>query len=223
MAATPMAPVIAIDGPTASGKGTVATRIARQLGWHMLDSGAIYRLAALAVLKADIDPQAQTQVLDVIRLLDIRFSEGRVWLSNEDVTQEIRHEAVGDLASRLAPDEQLREALLARQRAFRQGPGLVADGRDMGTVVFPDAPLKIYLQADVQARAQRRHKQLQQKGERVAFETVLQDLRDRDDRDMNRSVAPLRAADDAHIVDSSAMSIEETVERILALWQTAGA
>lgn len=211
-------PVIAIDGPTASGKGTVATQIARQLGWHMLDSGALYRLAAWAVLDRGVDPADVDAVSQAARRLEIRFAGDEVFLSGRDVTTLIRQEHVGNLASRLAQLPSLREALLDRQRAFRQAPGLVADGRDMGTVVFPDADLKIFLIADVHARAQRRCEQLRQRGQTPDPAAVLADLAQRDERDTLRAVAPLKPATDAHQIDSSGLTVQQTVDAILALW-----
>ncbi|MFW8566762.1 (d)CMP kinase [Orrella sp. 11846] len=212
-------PVIAIDGPTASGKGTVSARIAKQLGWHMLDSGAIYRIAAFAVLKAGINPEDHAHALELIRKIKIRFEDDRAFLDEQDVTQEIRQEHVGNLASRLAPNAELRAALLELQRDFKRAPGLVADGRDMGTVVFPDATLKIYLEADVEARARRRYQQLVIQGKQTKLEAVLADLQSRDARDMEREVAPLRPAEDAQRIDSSELSIDETVDRILSCWE----
>jgi cytidylate kinase len=157
-------PVITIDGPTASGKGTVAQRVASVLGWTVLDSGALYRLTALAVLQQAIDPDNETAVADIATRLDVQFRPDEILLNGQDVSGVIRQEHVGNLASRLAPNPKLRAALLGRQRAFRQAPGLVADGRDMGTIVFPDAEVKIFLIADVHARAERRAKQLIEKG-----------------------------------------------------------
>jgi len=211
-------PVIALDGPTASGKGTVAMHVASRLGWHVLDSGAIYRLAALAVINAHADPSDLERATQIASQMQIRFDQGRITLAGQDVTDVIRQERVGNLASELAKHAGLREALLARQRAFRIAPGLVADGRDMGTVVFTDAPLKIFLLADVQARAKRRYQQMVQKGESAEYERVLQDLKVRDDRDTSRAVAPLRPAKDAHVVDSSSLSIDQTVQHVLDLW-----
>lgn len=212
-------PVITIDGPTASGKGTVAARVADALGWSVLDSGALYRLSALAATRrgvADTDEQA---LADIARELDVRFLSDKVLLENDDVTAQLRQEHIGDMASRIAPLQRLRDALLERQRAFRQAPGLVCDGRDMGTVVFPDAPLKIFLIADVDARAQRRYNQLIEKGFSANLGDLLKDLQARDDRDQNRLVAPLKPADDAIVVDSSNLDVDQTVERILAHWR----
>src|SRR5690606_947235 len=157
-------PVIAIDGPTASGKGTVAARVADALGWSVLDSGALYRLSALAALRRGVSDTDEQVLADIARQLDVRFHGDKVLLDNDDVTEQLRQEHIGDMASRIAPLQPLRDALLERQRAFRQAPGLVCDGRDMGTVVFPDAQLKIFLIADVDARAQRRYNQLIEKG-----------------------------------------------------------
>ena len=214
-----VAPVIAIDGPTASGKGTVASLIAERLGWHMLDSGALYRLAAWTVLDRAIDPADIESVAMAARKMDIQFTGDRVFLGAEDVTSLIRQEHVGNLASSLAPAQPLRDALLDRQRAFRRPPGLVADGRDMGTIVFPDAELKIFLVADVRARALRRCEQLRQRGQVPDEVAVLADLKARDARDTDRAVAPLRPAHDAHQIDSSNLTVDQTVQAILALWK----
>ncbi len=211
-------PVITIDGPTASGKGTVAQRVASALGWGVLDSGALYRLTALAVQQQAIDPDNETAVADVGATLDVQFRPEQILLGGQDVSEVIRQEHVGNLASRLAPNPKLRAALLSRQRAFRLAPGLVADGRDMGTIVFPDAQVKIFLIADVQARAQRRAKQLIEKGISANLQDLLADMRARDTRDTQRSVAPLIAAKDAHVVDSSTLTIDQTVQSILGLW-----
>ncbi|MCD8564852.1 MAG: (d)CMP kinase [Burkholderiaceae bacterium] len=212
-------PVIAIDGPTASGKGTVTALVAAELGWHVLDSGALYRLAAWTMLDKNIDANDIAAVALAARRMDIRFEGSRIWLANKDVTKLIRQEHVGNLASRLAPAAPVREALLNRQRAFRQAPGLVADGRDMGTVVFPDADLKIFLVADIHARAQRRCQQLRERGIEPDEQAVLADLKERDARDTERAVAPLKPADDAHQLDSSRLTVEETVAAVLSLWR----
>ena len=211
-------PIITIDGPTASGKGTVAQRVASALGWGVLDSGALYRLTALAVQQQAIDPENEAAVAEAGATLDVQFRSNQILLGGQDVSEVIRQEHVGNLASRLAPNPKLRAALLSRQRAFRQAPGLVADGRDMGTIVFPDAQVKIFLIADVQARAQRRAKQLIEKGISANLEDLLADMRARDARDTQRSVAPLIAAKDAHVVDSSTLTIDQTVQSILGLW-----
>jgi cytidylate kinase len=211
-------PVITIDGPTASGKGTVAQRVASALGWGVLDSGALYRLTALAVQQQAIDPENETAVADLAATLDVQFRPNQILLGGQDVSEVIRQEHVGNLASRLAPNPKLRAALLSRQRAFRLAPGLVADGRDMGTIVFPDAQVKIFLIADVQGRAQRRAKQLIEKGISANLQDLLADMRARDARDTQRSVAPLIAAKDAHVVDSSMLTIDQTVQSVLDLW-----
>ena len=211
-------PVITIDGPTASGKGTVAHRVASALGWSVLDSGALYRLTALAVLESGIDPSDHEAVASVPARLKIQFHPAGVLLDGREVAERIRHEEIGNLASRIAPIPALRAALLDRQRAFRVAPGLVADGRDMGTIVFTDAPLKIFLVADVEARAQRRCNQLIEKGISANLEDLLKDMRERDARDMQRSVAPLVPAQDAHVVDSSHLTIDQTVQAIMDLW-----
>ncbi|HXE19413.1 (d)CMP kinase [Castellaniella sp. UC4442_H9] len=215
-------PVITIDGPTASGKGTIAQRVAQALGWHALDSGALYRLTALSVLRAGGDGSDEAQAAGLARALDAHFEPGIIRLGTEDITDEIRREAVGNLASRVAAWPAVRKALLARQRDFRRAPGLVADGRDMGTVVFPDAPLKIFLDADVEIRAHRRHKQLMRKGFSAKLSDLLEDLRARDSRDRDRAHAPLVAARDAVTVDSSRIGIDETVARVLDLWSARG-
>lgn len=211
-------PVITIDGPTASGKGTVAQKVAEHLNWHILDSGALYRLTALAAQNKNVDLNDAQAVADIARALNVRFDAQGVWLDEQEVSTQLRAEEVGLNASLVAALPAVRDALLQRQRDFLQPPGLVADGRDMGTVVFPSAPLKIFLIADVQERAKRRHKQLIDKGVVVKMEAVLEDLQARDSRDQNRSVAPLRPAPDAQIIDSSYLSINETVAQVLACW-----
>ncbi|WP_300647656.1 (d)CMP kinase [Paenalcaligenes sp.] len=214
-------PVITIDGPTASGKGTVASRVAQQLGWHVLDSGALYRLTALACEQNMIDSDEESAVAQQAQALVVHFSAGRSYLNQVDVTDALRQEHIGLLASKIAAYPAVREALLARQRAFQTGKGLVADGRDMGTVVFPNAPLKIFLVADVQSRAQRRYKQLIDKGISANLSDLLVDLQARDLRDTNRAVAPLKPAQDAYILDSSSLSIDETVNQVLQYWANA--
>lgn len=210
--------MITIDGPTASGKGTVAQKVAEHLNWHVLDSGALYRLTALAAQQQGVDLNDSGAVAQIARALDVRFDAQGVWLGNQEVSAQLRTEEVGVHASRVAVYGEVRDALLQRQRDFLQPPGLVADGRDMGTVVFPNAPLKIFLVARVEERARRRYKQLIDKGFVVKIEAVLEDLQARDSRDQNRSVAPLRPAPDAHIIDSSYLSINETVAQVLACW-----
>jgi cytidylate kinase len=208
-------PVIAIDGPTASGKGTVAQRVAAALGWHYLDSGALYRLVALRAIESGVDAADASAVADLARRLRPEFNGDRIDLDGRDVAHEIRREDVGAMASRIAVHASLRAALLDLQKRFRRPPGLVADGRDMGTVVFPDAGLKVFLTASVEARAERRHKQLREKGFPSNMPVLLQDLKARDERDSSRSTAPLRPAEDAFQLDSSALSIEQVVSQIL--------
>ncbi len=221
-AAAARIPVITIDGPTASGKGTIAHRVAQALGWAVLDSGALYRLTALAVQQQGVDEDDENAVARVAQGLDVAFQGEQVLLSGIDVAGLIRQESVGNLASKIAAYAPLRQALLERQRAFRLAPGLVADGRDMGTVVFPDAPLKIFLVADVRARAERRCKQLKEKGFSANLTRLLEDMRERDERDRTRANAPLLAAADAKTVDSSALSIDETVNVVLDFWSSLG-
>ena len=218
-----VAPVIAIDGPTASGKGTIAQRVAATLGWHYLDSGALYRLAALGALRAGLGFDDPAAVARIAATLPVAFApDGRIRLGADDVTDAIRAEAVGNGASRIAVHGPVRDALLALQRSFRRPPGLVADGRDMGTVVFPDAALKLFLTASAESRADRRHKQLIEKGISATLSSLLQDLRTRDARDASRSVAPLGPAQDAHVLDSTTLTVDETVARVLALWSARG-
>lgn len=218
MRSSSIAPVITIDGPTASGKGTVSSLVAEQLGWTVLDSGALYRLTALVAVRAEVDTTDQQALAALARQLNVCFKQGACWLDGENVTEALRAERVGVLASQIATYEPVRTALLARQRDFLQAPGLVADGRDMGTVVFPQAPLKIYLVADAQSRAQRRYKQLIEKGISANLSDLLADLQARDLRDTTRALAPLKPADDAITLDSSALSIEETVNCVLSHW-----
>ena len=208
-------PVIAIDGPTASGKGTVAQRVAAALGWCYLDSGALYRLVALRALEAGVEADDARALAELARRLRPLFAGDRVRLGGRDVTDEIRREDVGAMASRIAVHPPLRAALLDLQKSFRRPPGLVADGRDMGTVVFPDAGLKVFLTASVEARAERRYKQLSEKGFPSNIAILLQDLRARDERDGSRLAAPLRPAEDARQLDSSDLSIEQVVSQIL--------
>ena len=216
------APVIAVDGPGGSGKGTVTQMLARKLGWHLLDSGALYRLTALAAIRQNVPLDDEAALVKVAASLDVAFKptpEGEpanVILAGEDVTSEIRTEACGNNASRIAVMQPVRDALLQRQRDFRQGPGLVADGRDMGTVVFPDAPVKIFLTASAEERAHRRFSQLKAAGVDVSIDAVLDEIRVRDERDMNRSAAPLKPADDAQVIDSTGLSIQEVLDRCMA-------
>lgn len=212
------APVITIDGPTASGKGTIAGRVAEHLGWAVLDSGALYRLTALVVLRTGCSADDVQGVAEIARTLDVSFPNGGIVLGGEDVATVIREENIGNLASRIAAYQPVRDALLQRQRDFLQLPGLVADGRDMGTVVFPNAPLKIFLVAAAEARAERRYKQLKEKGFSVNLADLLEDMRERDRRDRSRVSAPLAAAHDAVVIDSSGLSIDQTVNSVLDLW-----
>ena len=200
------APVIAIDGPSASGKGTVASRVAAALGFHYLESGALYRLVALT---------GSTAPEKTATGLGVEFRDGRIIFSGQDVTDKLRDEAIGIRASEIARLPAVRAALLERQRGFRQPPGLVADGRDMGTVVFPDAALKVFLTASVATRAQRRHKQLNDKGKHATLAALSRTLEERDKRDAARAVAPLKPATDAVSLDSSELTIDEVVDRVL--------
>ncbi|CAB3787099.1 Cytidylate kinase [Paraburkholderia caffeinitolerans] len=212
-------PLIAIDGPTASGKGTVATLVAAHMGFHLLDSGALYRLAALASMRYAIAADDADGLAKLIDDLHITFREGLAQLDGVDVSNEIRAEEVGNRASVIAAHPSVRTALVARQRAFRKLPGLVADGRDMGTVIFPDADLKVFLTASVEARAARRYKQLIQKGFSANMDDLLRDLRERDARDSNRAAAPLKPAADAKLLDTSALSIDQAVEQVVQWYQ----
>ncbi len=213
-------PVIAIDGPSGSGKGTIARRVATALEWHLLDSGALYRLVALAAGKRGQTDASEESLAVIASGLEIRFDaddtgEERVWLGDTDVTAELRTEECGRLASHVAALPKVREALLGVQKGFRKAPGLVADGRDMGTVVFPDATLKVFLTASAEERAKRRHKQLKDKGIDVSLPALSRDIEDRDRRDSERSVAPLRPADDARLLDSSNQTIDEVTQTVL--------
>jgi cytidylate kinase len=213
-------PHITIDGPTASGKGTVAQLVAHQLQWHYLDSGAIYRSAALFAMDEDVPLTLTDRVAQLAQALPLRFTpDGKVWLKLEDVTEAIRAEAVGTAASIISADPAVRDALMQRQRDFLQPPGLVADGRDMGTVVFPEAPLKVFLTASVQARADRRFKQLIAKGKSVILSDLVRDLQARDARDSERTVAPLKAAGDAVLLDTSHMTAQDAANAVLAQWK----
>ncbi len=213
-------PVIAIDGPSGSGKGTVARRVADALGFHLLDSGALYRLTAIAAENRGIQLDDAAAVAEIARDLDIRFDSNddgseRIWLSGKDVTLAVRKESTGAGASTVAAIPAVREALLQRQRAFQRAPGLVADGRDMGSHVFTSAVLKIFLTASAEERAKRRHKQLIDKGIGGSLAALSRDIEDRDRRDSERSVAPLKPASDARILDSSGLSIEAVTETVL--------
>ncbi|BET96372.1 (d)CMP kinase [Xenorhabdus taiwanensis] len=214
-----IAPVITVDGPSGAGKGTLCQALAEALDWQLLDSGAIYRVLALAAIHHQVDIQSEDALVPLAANLDVRFVPAngklRVILEGEDVSNEIRTEAVGNTASQAATFPRVREALLRRQRAFRIAPGLIADGRDMGTVVFPDAPVKIFLDASAEERARRRMLQLQERGFSVNFENLLSEIQERDFRDRNRAVAPLVPAQDALILDSTSMSIEEVIDKAL--------
>jgi cytidylate kinase len=213
-------PVIAIDGPSGSGKGTIARRVAEALGFHLLDSGALYRLTAISAKNEGVELTDGDAVAQIARSLDIRFDSHddgseRIWLGDEDVTLEVRKESTGAGASTVAAIAVVREALLERQRAFERAPGLVADGRDMGTHVFPSALVKIFLTASAEERAKRRHKQLKDKGMGVSLAALSRDIEDRDRRDSERSVAPLKPAKDARILDSSGKSIKAVTQTVL--------
>jgi 3-phosphoshikimate 1-carboxyvinyltransferase len=214
-------PVICVDGPTASGKGTLALELAHRLGYHYLDSGSLYRVTGLAMRRAGFSADAahEAQIATLARTLPLRFSEGKILLAGEDVSDAIRTEAAGMDASRVSALPAVRDALMTLQKSFRRLPGLVADGRDMGTVVFPDAPLKVYLTANAAQRAERRHKQLISKGISTTIDSLRADLEARDLRDSSRSVAPLKPAPDARLLDNSLLSIEQSVERVLDWWQ----
>lgn len=211
------APVIAIDGPSASGKGTIAKRVAAALGFHYLESGALYRLVALIALRQGLHEEAS--VASAAVGMDVYFQGDEIFLEDQEVSLHIRHEEVGKRASDVARMPTVRQALLERQRAFRRSPGLVADGRDMGTVVFPDAALKIFLTASPDVRARRRYKQLIEKGIAANLSALSRDLAERDARDVTRVVAPLAPAPDSQVLDSSGLSVEAVADRVLQLWQ----
>ncbi|NIG62909.1 MAG: (d)CMP kinase [Serratia symbiotica] len=220
---TATAPVITVDGPSGAGKGTLCKAIAESLGWHLLDSGAIYRVLAMAALHHQVDITSEEALVPLAAHLDVCFvaQDGKllVVLEGEDVSNQIRTGTVGNTASLAAKLPRVREALLRRQRAFCEEPGLVADGRDMGTVVFPDAPVKIFLDATAEERAQRRRLQLQERGFNVNLKWLLAEIRERDDRDRNRSIAPLVPASDAFVLDSTSLSIWEVIQQALTYVQ----
>jgi len=213
-------PVIAIDGPGGAGKGTVCRQIARELGWHLLDSGSLYRIVGYAARTAGLSLQDSSRVAGLARNLDVRFAEAgdsiSIVLDEKDITDLIRTEKAGDDASVVAADPAVRAALTDRQRAFAVPPGLVADGRDMGSVIFPHAALKVFLTASVEERARRRYKQLKDKGIDVSLPALLQDMAERDRRDSERAIAPLRACAEARVLDSTHLSIQAVVQLIIA-------
>lgn len=212
-------PVIAIDGPSASGKGTVAQLVAEKLGYHYLDSGALYRIVALAALEHQISWQDELSLAELTAQLSIRFENGEIYLNNANVSEQVRTEQIGKGASEVAVHPAVRRALLDLQRSFRKLPGLVADGRDMATVIFPDAETKIFLTASAEVRAERRYKQLMSKGIHANLADILKDLQQRDARDRERSVAPLQQAEDAELLETSQLSIAEAVQTALNLQQ----
>lgn len=219
MSVSSEAVVITIDGPTASGKGTVAARVAEALGFALLDSGALYRLTALAANQSGTSLMDEAALAALAVGLDVRFAGEQILLGGKDVTDLIRAEQIGVAASKIAALPAVRAALIERQHAFLKTPGLVADGRDMGTVIFPQARLKVFLTASVEARADRRYKQLIGKGFPANMLDLLQDLRERDARDTNRAVAPLKPAEGAHVLDTSSMTIETAVAQVLAWYR----
>ncbi|MEN8174783.1 MAG: (d)CMP kinase [Pseudomonadota bacterium] len=214
--------IVTIDGPSGSGKGTIASRLARQLGWRFLDSGALYRLVGLDAETRGIDFSETNKIKELASFIDVEFEEERVLLNGREVTEIIRTEAAGNNASRVAAIPEVREALLEWQRGYARAPGLVADGRDMGTVVFPHAQVKIFLDASPEERARRRHKQLKEKGFSANLASLVGEIRERDERDRNRPVAPLFPAADAVVIDSTRLSIGEVLAdvraRINARW-----
>ena len=214
-------PVIAIDGPSASGKGTVAQGVANALGFHYLNSGALYRTVAWAALEAGADLDDESRLSNITLNLRAEFAGDTVTLGGRDVTDSIVAEAVSFAASRIAALPRVRKTLLERQRAFRRPPGLVADGRDMGSIVFPDAVLKIFLTASLEERAARRHKQLMEKGMGATMAALLQDIRERDQRDMTRPTAPLQKSADAVLIDTTNLSAADAVAQVLALYKQA--
>jgi CMP/dCMP kinase len=219
-------PIVTIDGPSSSGKGTISRRVAAQVGWHLLDSGALYRLVALAGVQKKVDPDDVAEHVALAKHMRVQFGseegEEQVLLDGRDVTRELRTELAGAGASRVAAWPAVRAALLDRQRAFAAPPGLVADGRDMGTVIFPGAPLKVFLTASAEERAQRRHKQLMEKGSAASLAALSREIAERDLRDSTRQVAPLKPAPDALLLDSTGLSIDAVVERVISLGRERG-
>jgi cytidylate kinase len=219
-------PIVTIDGPSGSGKGTISRRVAESVGWNLLDSGALYRLVALAGASRNVDPDDVAEHVSLARAMQIQFGsrdgEEHIVLDGRDVTREIRTEQAGAGASRVAAWPAVRAALFDRQRAFATPPGLVADGRDMGTVIFPEAPLKVFLTASAEERAQRRHKQLIEKGSAASLAALSREIAERDLRDSTRQVAPLRPAPDAQLLDSTGLSIDAVVERVISLGRERG-
>jgi len=209
-------PVIAIDGPSASGKGTVAQIVANNLGYHYLDSGALYRIVALAALEKGIDWQAEEAIAKLVPQLNIAFAQGEIYLNNSNVSERIRTEKIGQGASQVAAHPMVRLALVNLQHSFRQTPGLVADGRDMASVIFPDATVKIFLTATAEVRAERRYKQLVSKGQKADYQKILMDLQDRDTRDTNRATSPLIPDPEASLLETSELTIEEAVNIVQA-------
>lgn len=218
-------PVVTIDGPSGSGKGTICQLLAKQLGWHLLDSGALYRIVGLAAQQQGVSFDDEAALSELAANLNVEFLPGAsgepsvVVLDGEDISADVRSETTGALASKVAVYNGVRDALKDLQRSFAKAPGLVADGRDMGTVIFPHAPVKIYLTASAEERAERRHKQLLAKGESVNLAALLEDIQNRDERDMNRKVAPLRPAEDAILVDSTGSPIEDVFKKVLTAVQ----
>lgn len=215
------APVLTIDGPSGAGKGAVSARVAERLGWHVLDSGAVYRAVALAALEQEIGPEEHQRLAELARDLPLSFRPGpdgiEVLLGGVAVGDRLRAEPVSAMASRVAAVAAVRQQLLALQRACRKAPGLIADGRDMGTIVFPDAPIKVFLEASVEERANRRYKQLKDKGENVILARLFRDMQERDRRDRERSVAPTVPAEDAVVIDSTRLPLDSVIERIVNL------
>lgn len=215
------APVITVDGPSGSGKGSLCQLLARELGWHLLDSGALYRIVGLAALKQGVSFDDEAGLALLAAKLDVEFrpsapgEPAAVFLDGEDISNDVRNETSGGYASKVAIYPAVRDALTSLQRSFAKAPGLIADGRDMGTVIFPDAPLKIYLTASAEERAQRRYKQLKNKGQGVNLAALLEDIKTRDERDMSREVAPLKPAPDARVIDSTAMAIEDVFQQVI--------